>query len=263
MSLESSQIILSMILTCGKLEKVPYEYENDRSLIFTDPGHSFGINNVMDYFAGLSSGDRINLLKGFVLCERRFEWRNGSVPTVPYLIDFIVKNDNYSKQSIEDLYNWMFLNRGENPYTPTGFVKHSKCSCNSFKEMMQINSVTHFNMNPNNQLISRQRKRKEEIKQLKISIRQLEKDIRLEKLTEKIERFSLDTKRDQIDQIKNHNLNFPITLLPRDSLSLFISDVEFTDQYELEKFTNQLPRRSNKDFTNRLKEGLRKRGYSI
>ena len=221
-----------------------------------DPGHEFGVDEVMSFFAHLSENERVLFLKGFVLCEKHFNWPYTSVPTTPYLLDYIIENDTHTKLYIESLYNWIFKNRGDNPHTPTRFVKHGKLSCNSYEDMVRINSRTNYNVNPNRDRIRARRERKLYIKRLKHTLRAIEKDQYQDKIREKIDRFDFLSDFEKVELIKTGNLDFHIMLLPEKTIDLFIKTVSFDYESQKSEFLDSLPKRTNKEFTRRIRNSI-------
>ena len=243
------------IIGIGAVQRIPDEF-NAAGTLDNDPGYEYGVDEVMSFFADLSKNERILLLKGFVLCEKNFNWQNGSVPTTPYLLRYIITNDAHCNQSIESLYNWIFKHRGENPYTPTGFHKHGKHACNSYQDMVRITSLTNYNLNPNRDRIRARKERKSYIKKFKHVLRLLEKDQYQDKIREKIERFDFLSDFEKVELIKRGNLDFPITLLPEKTIDLFIETVSFDYESQKSEFLNSLPKRTNKQFTRRIRNSI-------
>jgi hypothetical protein len=244
-----------IIIGIGTLERIPDQFTCANNLN-QDPGHQYGVDEVMIFFQDLSKFERILFLKGFVLCEKYFNWQTGSVPTTPYLLRYIIHKDTYCNQYKEDLYNWIFKNRGDNDYSPTGFQKHGKHSCNSYKDKVRIDSLTSYNVNPNRERIRARRDRKSYIKKLKHTLRALEKDQYEDRVREKIERFNFFSDWEKVEVIKKDRLDFPITLLPEKTIDLFIEHVNFINNFQKSRFLDSLPKRTNKELTRRIKKGL-------
>ena len=247
------------ILGIGYVERIPNRLIveiSDTGTLNEDPGHEYGLEEVMSFFTSLLKKERVLFLKGFVLSEKHFNWPYTSVPTTPYLLDYIMKKDGHTKLYIESLYNWIFKNRGDNPHTPTRMSKHGKLECNSYEDMVRINELTAYNVSPNRDRIIARRERKSYIKQLNHMLRLLEKDQYQDKIREEIERFNFHSSSEKVQLIKKGNLNFPITLLPEKTIDLFIQRVSFRNESEKTNFLDSLPKRTNKKFTRRIKNGL-------
>ena len=221
-----------------------------------DPGHQFGLDEVISFFKILSSDKRILFFKGLVLCEKHFNWQNGSVPTTKECLDYILHNDFHSDEVIKNLYDWAFENRGENPYTPTGFIKHGKHTCNSYEDMIRRNGLTKYNTHPDQETIRIRRQRRSHIRQLKHLLRNLEREETREQIKEKIDRFLFLSENEIVESIKNNNLDFPITLLPEKTIDLFIKRVSFENEFKKKIFLNSLPKKTNRELTKKIKSQL-------
>tara|TARA_B100001250_G_C19754476_1_gene769424 strand:+ start:741 stop:1511 length:771 start_codon:yes stop_codon:yes gene_type:complete len=246
------------IIGIGAVQKIPEQYVYCCSdSLGRSPLVQYGEKELTSFCIGLSSEQRILLLKGYVLCEKYFNWQEGSFPATSYLLNLVINHNNYDDNYyVRSLYNWIFKNRGDNPYSPTGYGKHGKHSCNSYEDMVRINLKTRYNMEPSRSRIRARRERKSYIKKLRHTLRALEKDQYQDKIREKIERFDFLSDFEKVELIKRGNLDFPITLLPEKTIDLFIETVSFDYESQKSEFLNSLPKRTNKQFTRRIRNSI-------